>query len=176
MPVIVPNLVGLGRLAAEAKLDALKLRHIAKFPFSATGDGSATAQDPAAGTQVPTFSIVSVSYPTTVGPLDDSPVQGPTLPASTYEGEINAVLVGDPWGSGAGAWIDFATKMDGGSVTFIGTLYRDSAVNPEPPLSRTEWMRRGGMLGAAQRAFTHRHRVRLVTMADAFIQSIQLVR
>jgi len=176
MPVTVPNLIGLGRPAAEAKLDALKLRHIAKFPFSATGDGTATAQDPAAGTQVPTFSIVSVSYPSPLGPLDDSPVQGPTLQAGTYEGQVTAVLVGDPWGSGAGAWIDFSTMMDGGPVTFMGTLYRDPAVNPGPPPSRTEWMRRGGMLGAAQRAFTHGHRVRLVTTADGFIQSIQLIQ
>lgn len=176
MPVTVPNVIGLDRPTAEAKLDSLNLRHIARFPFLATGDGRATAQDPAAGSQVPAFSVVKVSFPSPLGPLDDSPVQGPTLQAGTHVGEITAVLVGDPFGSGAGAWIDFSTQMDGGAVTFMGTLYRDPAANPEPPPSRTEWMRRGGMLGAAQRAFTHRHRVQLVTRADLFIMSIQLIR
>src|SRR5215204_2796945 len=49
-PVIVPNLVGLGRVTAEAVLDSLMLRYIAKFPVSAGGDGTATQQSPAAGT------------------------------------------------------------------------------------------------------------------------------
>ena len=176
MPVTVPNVIGLDRPAAEAKLDALSLRHIAQFPFSASGDGRAAAQDPAAGSHVPAFSIVRVSFPSPMGPLDDSPVQGPTLRAGTYVGDITAVLVGDPFGSGPGAWIEFTTQADGGAVAFRGTLYRDAATDPGPPPTRTEWMRRGGLLGAAQRAFTHRHRVEVVTRADLFIMSIQLIR
>jgi hypothetical protein len=176
MPVSVPNLIGLGRSAAEAKLDALLLRHIAKFPFDAGGDGSATAQSPAAGTLVPSLSIVTVTFPSPFGPLDDTSVAGPTLPAGTYKGQIQGVLVGDPWGSGEGAWIDFSTPMDGGTVTFGGVLYRDPKVDVLPPPSRTEWMRRGAMLGLAQRAFTNGHTVRVVTTSDLFIQSLELVK
>jgi len=176
MAVSVPNVIGLGRTAAEAKLFGLLLRHIGKFPFAAAGDGSATAQSPAASTLVPPFSVVSVTYPSPLGPLDDTAVQGPTLPAGTYEGQIKRVMAGDPWGSGQGAWIDFTTIMDGGPVTFMGVLYRDPNVNPGPPPARTEWMRRGAMLGLAQRAFTNGHNVRVVTTSDLFIQSVEIFK
>ena len=132
MAVAVPMVVGLGRAAAEAKLFSLNLRHIGKFPFAATGDGSATAQSPAAGTLVPTYSIVTVTYPSPLGPLDDTGVEGPTLPAGTYDGQIKSVMVGNPWGSGQGAWIDFSTVMDGGPVMFTGVLYFEHVVNPGP--------------------------------------------
>jgi hypothetical protein len=176
MPVSVPNLIGLARTAAEAKLDSLLLRHIGKFPFGAAGDGRATAQSPLAGTLVPTYSVVAVTYPSPLGPLVDTPVEGPTLPAGTYVGKVQSVLAGDPWGSGQGAWIDFVTNIDSGQVTFTGTLYFDHAVNPGPPPSRKEWMRRGAMLGLAQRAFTNAHSVRLVMASELFIQSIELFK
>ena len=117
MPVVVPNLIGLGRGTAEAELDGL--RHIAQFPFSATGDGSASQQSPTGGTVVPPYSIVTVAYPTPFGPLDDSPVEGLTLPAGTYEGQINSVMAGNPWGSGQGAWANFVTLIEGSPVVFI---------------------------------------------------------
>lgn len=174
MSVIVPNVIGLGRPDAEAALQARLLRYIARFPFAADGDGRATVQSPPAGTSVPSFTVVTVSYPSPMGPLDDTPVQGPTLRAGTYEGKIKSVLVGNPYGSGQGAWVSFDTQMDGGAVSFTGVLYFDHAVAPAAPPDRTEWMRRGAMLGAAQRAFTHGHQVRLITSSDLFIVSIEL--
>jgi hypothetical protein len=150
------------------------LRHIAKFPFSADGDGTATAQDPPVGTIVSSYTVVTVSYPSPMGPLPDTPVQGPTLPASNYEGRVTGVTVGNRTGSGQGAWINFVSQVDGGPVTFTGTLYFDHAVNPGSPPDRTEWMRRGALLGMAQRAFTHAHQVRILTTSDLFIQSIEI--
>ena len=176
MAVAVPMVVGLGRAAAEAKLFSLNLRHIGKFPFAAAGDGTATMQSPTPGALVPPFSIVTVTYPSPLGPLDDTAVQGPTLPAGTYEGSISRVMVGDPWGSGQGAWVDFTTLIEGGPVTFTGVLYRDPSATPAPEPARTEWMRRGAMLGVAQRAFTNSHKVRVVTTKDLFIQSIEIFK
>src|SRR5207249_1653531 len=57
--VTVPNVVGMGRTAAENALAAVHLRYIAKFPFSAGGDGSATKETPTAGTIVFRFSVVT---------------------------------------------------------------------------------------------------------------------
>jgi hypothetical protein len=37
-------------------------------------------------------------------------------------------------------------------------------------------MRRGAMLGLAQRAFTNSHKVRVVTTKDLFIQSIEIFK
>jgi hypothetical protein len=71
--VQVPNVIGLGRTEAEDRLEALGLRHIARLPFGVE-DGRATDQSPAAGTAVEQHSIVTVTYPTPLGPLDD---QGP---------------------------------------------------------------------------------------------------
>jgi hypothetical protein len=176
MPVVVPNLIGLGRTAAEAELDGLLLRHIAQFPFSGTGDGSASQQSPVGGTVVSPYSIVTVAYPTPFGPLDDSPVEGPTLPAGTYEGQINSVMVGNPWGSGQGAWADFVTLIEGSPVVIMLALYFDQGVGVSPQLPRTEWMRRGAMLGLAERAFTNGHNVRIVTTSDLFAQSIEIFK
>jgi hypothetical protein len=171
MAVSVPNLIGLGRGAAELALDALLLRHIARFPFDGAGDGSARAQSPEAGAMVAPYSVVTVSYPSPMGPLEDSSVMGPALPAGRYEGSVHGVTVG----AGQGAWIDFLTHIDSEPVTFTGALYLDSAATPGPPPSRTEWMRRGAMLGLAQRAFSNGHSVRVVTTSGMFIQSIELV-
>lgn len=174
MPVSVPNVVGMGRHGAEAALDSAMLRHIARFPFSATGTGTASEQSPPAGAVVPSFTVVTVSYPSPMGPLDDTPITGPTLPAGTYEGRIASVVTGNPWGAGQGAWVAFETPMDGSLVTFTGVLYLDRAVDAPAPADRTEWMRRGAMLGLAQRAFTNNHRVRVVTTDDLLIQSIEI--
>ena len=173
MSINVPNVIGMSRTEAEATLAANNLRYIARFPFSATGDGRASAQDPAAGTSVPSFTVVTVSYPSPLGPLDDSPIGGPTLRPGTYEGTIKSVLVGNPFGTGQGAWISFETMMDGEPVSFTGVLYFDHALRPAPA-DRAEWMRRSAMLGIAQRAFTHGHKVRLVTASDLFIVSIEI--
>ena len=174
MSVTVPDVIGKGRLEAEAALEAKLLRYIARFPFAGDGDGRATTQSPPAATLVPAFTVVTVSYPSPMGPLPDTGVQGPTLPPSTYEGMIKSVLVGKPYGSGQGAWISFETQMDGGPVSFTGVLYFDQAASPSNLLERAEWMRRGAMLGAAQRALTHGHKVRLVTASDVFIVSIEI--
>jgi hypothetical protein len=176
MSVTVPNLIGRGRTAAEAELDALLLRHIAQFPFGASGDGSASQQSPVGGTVVPEYSIVTVSYPTPFGPIPDSPVEGPTPPSGTYEGQINGVLAGSPGGSGQGAWADFVTLIDGSPVNFMVTLYFDQNVDPLPQLPRTEWMKRGAMLGLAERAFTNSHKVRLVINGELSVQSIEIFK
>jgi PASTA domain len=167
MPVAVPNLIGLGRTAAEAELDGLLLRHIAQFPFSATGDGSATAQSPAAGTMVGRYSIVTVAYPTPLGPLDDSPVEGPTI-SGNFEGTIKSVSVG-----GLGAAIDFAVpNIDGVPEDFQFGLYDDQ---PVPLIPRAVWMRRGAMLSLAQRAFADGTTVRL-SVTDVVVDSIALIK
>jgi PASTA domain len=176
MPVTVPNVIGLDGQAADAALDVLLLRHISQFPFGAEQDGKATAQNPAAGTSVPAYTIVTVSYPSPLGPMPDSPVQGPDLPLGTYEGQVRSVQVGDPWGTGQGAWIEFATLIEGSPVSFTGTLYFDHSVEGPPTLPRIEWMRRGAMLGLAQRAFTNDHTIRIVTAPNLFVQSIEILK
>ena len=170
MTVVVPNLIGLGRTAAESELDRKLLRHIAQFPFG-TGDGSATQQSPVGGTVVSEYTIVTVGYPTPLGPLPDSPVEGPTPPSGTYEGQITSVTVG-----GDGAWADFLTTIDGSQIGFTVTFYFDNSANPPPLLRRGEWMRRGATLGLAQRAFAGRNNVRLVIAGALFVQSITLLR
>lgn len=176
MPVIVPNLIGLGRAAAEAELDGLLLRHIAQFPFSASGTGAASQQSPVGGTSVGLYSVVTVAYPTPFGPMPDSPIEGPNPPSGTYEGQINSVMVGNPWGSGEGAWVEFATTIDAAPVTITLALYFDDAANQPPQLPRTEWMNRGALLGIAQRAFTNGNNVRIVTTSELFAQSIEIYK
>jgi hypothetical protein len=83
MPVTVPNLLGAGRTAAEATLDSLLLRHIARFPFAADANGVAVSQSPAAGTVIPKYTVVTIDYPSPLGPLDDSPIEGPAPVRST---------------------------------------------------------------------------------------------
>jgi len=174
MSISVPSVIGMTRPGAEAALAANNLRYIARFPFSAAGDGTASAQNPTPGAAVPLFTVVTVSYASPMGPFDDSAVGGPTPRPGVYEGIIKSVRVGNPFGSGQGVWVGFETTMDGGPVEFTGTLYFDHAVHPAPPPDRTEWMRRGAMLGIAQSAFTHGHQVRLVTDGDLVIASIEL--
>jgi PASTA domain len=67
-PITVPNVIGLGKPDADTRLKAALLRYIARYPFAASGDGKATEQSPAAGTLVPSFTIVTVSYPSPLGP------------------------------------------------------------------------------------------------------------
>ncbi|MBY3243161.1 PASTA domain-containing protein [Rhizobium laguerreae] len=176
MPVVVPNVFGMSGQAALAALGAVRLRHLAHRTFGATGDGTATEQNPPAGAVVPTFTVIEVSYPSPLGPIPDTAIEGPTLPAGTYDGSVTRVSVGNPFGSGQGAWLTFATDMDGGQVEFDATLYFDHALHPGAPPDRVEWMRRGAALGMAQRAFTNNHRVRLVTTQELFIQSIDIVK
>ena len=176
MPVTVPNVIGLGRTAAEAALDGLLLRHIASFPVSVTGDGTASQQSPVGGTSVPQYSIVTVDYPTPFMGVPDSPVEGPTPPSGTYEGQITSVTVGNPFGSGEGAWVDFNTIIDGGPLTLALALYFDDSADPPPVLARTEWMNRGALLGIAQRAFTNSYNVNILVTSDLFAQSIQILK
>jgi hypothetical protein len=176
MPVIVPNVVGMGGGDAIAALQAVRLRHRGRLPFSATGDGSATEQNPPAGSSVPPFTIVTVSYPNPFGPMPDQAVEGPTLPPDTYDGLITRVSVGNASGAGSGAWLSFETDMEGSPVEFGLTLYFDHVLHPGPTPDRLEMMRRGALLGIAQRAFTHQHRVRIVTTQDLFALAIDIVR
>jgi hypothetical protein len=86
------------------------------------------------------------------------------------DGLINAVLV-----DGSGASISFAVQAPAGVGEFNFALYRDQPPSPAPLLPRTEWMKRGAMLGLAQRAFTNGHRVKLI-VANDLVQSIEIFR
>jgi hypothetical protein len=161
--MLVPDVLGLGRTAAEAKLDSYRLRHIARFPFGAAGDGTASAQSPGAGTSVADYSIVIVSYPTPLGPLEDSPITGPTFSGS-IPGSITSVAV-----DRSAASITLATYPVLGENVEV-SLYEDP---PAPLMPRAEWMRRGAILGLAQRAFTNKYRVR-VDVTDGVVDRIEL--
>ncbi len=54
-------------------------------------------------------------------------------------------------------------------------LYRDQNTPPIPLLPRTEWMRRGAMLGLAQRALAGGQRVRLI-LANDLVQRIEVYK
>lgn len=159
--VLVPNVIGLGRSVTEQRLALVQLRFIARFPFSAAGEGSASAQVPAAGSSVNKYSIVVVDYPSPLGPLDDSPVLGP-VPTGLIEGAIGSVTVNDR-GATIGMLFDNGTPFDFG-------LY-DEAV----AVGREGWMRRGAMLALAQRAFSDGDKVR-VNILGGMVASIQIFR
>jgi hypothetical protein len=161
--MLVPNVIGLSRAAAEAKLDSCPLRHIARFPFGAAGDGTASAQSPEPGTSVALYSTVIVSYPSPLGPLDDSPVEGPTLNGSIPGSIITAVAV-----DRSGASITLAIGPVGTTVEV--SLYEDP---PTPQMRRAEWMMRGAILGLAQRALTNKYRV-LVEITDSVVDRIEI--
>jgi len=54
-------------------------------------------------------------------------------------------------------------------------LYRNDLGSPPPLLPRTEWMRRGAMLGLAQRALSNGNRVKLFVAANK-VRSIEVYR
>lgn len=54
-------------------------------------------------------------------------------------------------------------------------LYRNDPGSPAPLLPRTEWMRRGAMVGLAQRALGSGNRVRLLVAADT-VQSLEVYK
>jgi hypothetical protein len=111
---------------------------------------------------VPEFSIVTVQYPSPLGPLDDSPVGGPQ-PSGFVDGNITAVLVNN-----RGVFVELALAAD---LRFQFTLYLEE---PAVGVSRDVWMRRGAMLSLAQRAFTGRDLVQLKIEADQQVTSIRL--
>jgi outer membrane protein OmpA-like peptidoglycan-associated protein len=74
-----------------------------------------------------------------------------------------------------GASIRFAGEAAPRAGDFNFDLYRDQPGPPAPLLPRTEWMRRGAMLGLAQRAFTNGHRAKLV-VANDIVQSIEIYK
>lgn len=160
MPVAVPNLIGLGSGEVETLLDSLKLRYVQKFPFDANGSGAATEQSPAAGTQVPLFSTVTITFPVPLGPLDDRP-GGPT-PSGSVEGRVASVSV-----SMGGA--SMILLIDG-QVPVPLSLYRDPSTTNIP---HVEWMRRGAVLGLAQRALTNAHIVSL-DVRDSVVLEIEI--
>jgi hypothetical protein len=164
MPVVVPNVIGLTRAVAEATLDSLLLRHVAQFPFGPSTTGAASQQSPVAGTTVAQYSVVTVTYPTALDPMPDTPVQGPIPPDGIYEGKIKGLLVGNQFGTGVGAWMNFAIPLDGATADFMLTLYFDQTTAAPSP--QVEWMRRAAMLGLAQRAFTNNGNVRAMITGD----------
>jgi outer membrane protein OmpA-like peptidoglycan-associated protein len=76
---------------------------------------------------------------------------------------------------GSGASIRLAQGLSAvGELTF--DLYSDPP-GPSPPLvPRTEWMRRGAMLGLAQRAFTGGDRVKLTVAANNRVLGIEVYK
>lgn len=159
-PVVVPNIVGKSRPSAEKTLSNATLRYVATFPFSATGDGSATHQQPAAGTTVRPYSVVTVAYPSPQGPLPDAPEQGAIL-SGWVTGDIERVTV-DPHG----ARVTLAVSQ---TISFEFGLYTEAG-----GAAREVWMRRGAMLALAQRALTGKNRVQ-IEVADWFARSISIL-
>jgi hypothetical protein len=86
------------------------------------------------------------------------------------DGVIKEVIVDE-----RGAAITLTVQALTGSGQFNLDLYRDQPVFPAPLLPRVEWMRRGALLGLAQRAFTNGHRVRVIAAND-LVQSIQIFK
>jgi len=158
-PVVVPQVVGKGRTLAEKALSDALLRYVAKFPFSASGDGTAAHQSPAAGSTVLPYSVVTVEYPTPLGPLPDAVVQGPVL-SGWVSGDVTRVTVNE-----AGASLMLAISP---GVSFEFSLYKDAIAT-----AREGWMRRGAMLALAQRALSGKHRVQL-DVDDWMIKSLTL--
>ena len=146
-PVVVPNVVGMGRTLAEKTLFDAPLRYIARFPFGANGNGTAAHQAPAAGATVLPYSVVTVEYPSPFGPLPDAVVQGPVL-SGWVAGNVTRVTVDD---SGASLMLSISA-----GVSFEFSLYKDAV-----PTAREGWMRRGAMLALAQRALSGKLRVQL---------------
>ena len=164
LPIVtVPNLIGRGRTEAEQLLASVPLRFIARFPFDASGAGLANAQSPTAGSLVPQYSVVTVDYPTPLGPLDDSPIEGP-MPGGWLDGTVEGVFVGEQ-----AVVLRFA--LDPAVAPFTFTLYRNVDV-----ATRESWMRRGAMLAVAQRAFSGGHATRLLVTAESNITSIEIYR
>ena len=159
--VAVPTVTGLGRGEAEQLLASVSLRYIARFPFDAGGVGLATAQSPAPGSQVRQYSVVTVDYPSSLGPLDDSPVEGP-LPTGWLDGTVEGVFVGE-------REVVLRFSLDPAVTPFTFTLYRNADV-----IEREGWMRRGAMLALAQRAFSGAHPTRLLVAADSSITIIEI--
>ena len=161
--VTVPIVTGRGRPEAEQLLARVPLRYIARFPFDAGGVGLATAQSPAAGSQVRQYSVVTIDYPSPLGPLEDSPVDGP-LPNGWLDGTVEGVFVGE-------RAVVLRFSLDPAVTPFTFTLYRTADV-----IEREGWMRRGAMLAVAQRAFSGAHPTRLLVAADSSITSIEIHR
>ena len=158
-PVVVPNVVGMGRSLAEKTLFDALLRYVARFPFSASGNGAAAHQAPAAGATVLPYSVVTVEYPSPFGPLPDAVVQGPVL-SGWVAGNVTRITVDE---SGASLMLSISA-----GVNFEFSLYKDAV-----PAAREGWMRRGAMLALAQRALSGKHRVQL-DVDDWTIKSLTL--
>jgi hypothetical protein len=158
-PVVVPRVLGMGRTLAEKTLSDALLRYIAKFPFSASGDGTAVLQVPAAGVTVPPYSVVTVEYPTPLGPLPDAVVQGPVL-SGWVAGDVTRITVDE---RGASLMLSISA-----GVSFEFNLYKDAV-----PTVREGWMRRGAMLALAQRALSGKHRVQ-IDVEDWVIKSLTI--
>jgi len=86
------------------------------------------------------------------------------------DGTITSVSVDE-----AGASLSFVSQGPPRPGEFELELYRNEPSQPVPLLPRAEWMRRGAVLGLAQRALSAGHRVRLV-LAGGRIRSIELHR
>jgi hypothetical protein len=77
-PILVPNVIGHGRIDAETTLAAAGLCYQASFPFGANAQGLASTETPPAGSSVAPGSVVLVAYPSPLGDgIPDSPVTCP---------------------------------------------------------------------------------------------------
>ncbi len=84
--------------------------------------------------------------------------------SSWLEGDVAAVII-----ESNSASIELHTQGAAGTTTVA--LYRDAKPRA---LSQVEGMRRGAMLSLAQRAFTHRHVLRVSVSADDLVVSMKL--
>lgn len=165
MAINVPDLIDLGRPTAEDRLDNLGLRYRALFKETNPPTGNVVAQSPAAGTRVGRYTVVTVTYSS---PFDmgDNTILGRS-PDGPLDGKISAVKVDQN-----GASLDFLINGDD-APTLELQLYSDAdAAAADFP--RAEWMRRGALLGLAQRAFTFGDHVQV--QFDQAVVSIHLLK
>jgi hypothetical protein len=150
--VVVPNLIGMELPPAEKLLDSLRLLYIIKNAAGKIGETAATEQTPKAGTSVGELSVVTVTFPNPLGPLPDPPVEG--IVEGEVEGTIVSLGIGRRGGVGIEVIIDDTNKVPV-PLTLVEDPPDDGLLPPQ------EWMRRGSVLGLAQRAFTNADRIHL---------------
>lgn len=164
MSIVVPNLIGEDAVAATARLDKLGLRYVQNQKTTGPPFTKVIDQHPTAGTDVKKFAVVTMTISSIVD-LDNRPIEGP-FPSGNLEGSITGVTV-----EGRGAFVDFSAA-DTAETEFI--LYSTPREAANDDLPRTEWMRRGAMLGLAQRALTSAHRVQLFVNVEKIVEKIRI--
>jgi hypothetical protein len=166
MSVVVPDLVGkkVDIQTAGKMLDALGLRHQFSLTTTLPMDGLAWDQAPAAGTAVKLYTVVKVRF--RAADDIDLPVGG-AIPKGGLQGKITGVSIDEHEVA-----VD-VTLEDAVPISYV--LYRVRLADDDD-LPRAEWMRRGAMLGLAQRALTNQHRVDLFVTEEHLVGKMRVFR